>query len=273
MPACLINGIQSGQLDPTDRGLLYGDGVFRTMRVEGGQILCWPRHYLKLQHDCSALGLPCPSREMLLDEFMQLTLHQRSGVAKIIVTRGPQSGSGYVPGKHPDPTRILSIVPPPDYPQHFRTTGIQLHVCSLRLAHQPRLAGIKHLNRLENVLAAMEWSGTGCAEGLMLDESNHVIEGTRSNLFMVRKGTLLTPDLTRCGVAGVQRERIIEWANKAGIPCKTGNMTLADLADADEMFVVNSIIGVWPVHTLLDLVWTRFPISSLVQNGINHALD
>lgn len=265
----LVNGVLSDSVGADDRGLLYGDGIFRTMRVSGGKILHWPRHYRKLQQDCAGLLLPCPERRGLEAELDQLIAGQAEGVAKIVVTRG-RGARGYTPPAETAPTRILSLAPCPAFPERFYSLGIKLHVCTLRLAHQPRLAGIKHLNRLENVLAAMEWRDGDAEEGLLLDAKGNVIEGTRSNLFMVRDGALVTPDLSRCGVAGMQRERVMEWAALHGVPCRIEAFGLADLLAAEEIFMVNSMIGLWPVRAVLDRAWNQHPLSRQIQDWLNH---
>lgn len=268
----LINGSPADKISVSDRGLLYGDGVFRTLRVLDGKIRCWHRHYRKLQHDCAALGITCPEVALLFDELQQLTVQQPDGVAKIIITRGQQMARGYAPTSK-TLTRILSMTAVSHYPAHFYTQGIRLHVCQLRLGHQAQLAGIKHLNRLENVLASGEWQETDSAEGLLLDIAGNVVEGTRTNLFMVRNGELLTPDLSRCGVAGIQRDRVIEWAVEQGMPCQVAHFSLTKLLEADEVFLVNSLIGLWPVRELQGRIWHKHPISLQVQEWFNHAPD
>ena len=274
----LINGVPGNQLSAYDRGLLYGDGVFRTLRVVKGKLLHWPRHYRKLQQDCAALNISCPEATLLLDELQGLIQHQaegvaNGGVAKIIITRGAQQKRGYAPVAVVIPTRILSMMPAPNYPDAFYTHGVKLHLCGLRMAHQPRLAGIKHLNRLDNVLAAMEWDNPDIAEGVMLDFSGNVIEGTRSNLFIVQKSTLRTPDLSQCGVAGVQRERVIELAAKNGVACHIAQLTLADVLAADEVFLVNSVIGLWAVRELSTKTWSQFSQSFQIQKWLTDAPD
>ncbi len=269
----LINGLQGDQVSVYDRGLQYGDGVFRTMRVHGGRVLHWPRHYNKLQQDSAALGITCPESTLLSDELQLLIQQQPEGVAKIILTRGLQTARGYAPPSHIIPTRIVSIMPAPNYPDHFYSRGIKLRVCELRLGHQPRLAGIKHLNRLENVLAAAEWSDADIAEGVLLDILGNVIESTRSNLFLLQNGELITPDLSRCGVAGVQRDRVMEWAIKHGVPCHIEQFGLPELLAADEMFLVNSVIGLWPVRELQGRNWSQYPIFMQIQKWLNHAPD
>jgi 4-amino-4-deoxychorismate lyase len=269
----LINGVSGDQVSIHDRGLLYGDGVFRTLRVLGGCIQCWPRHYRKLQQDCVALRITCPEEALLFEELRRLIELRPDGVAKIIITRGEQTARGYAPAENMIPTRILNLTPSLDCPARNYSHGVRLRICDLRLAHQPKLAGIKHLNRLENVLAAAEWSDPDIAEGLLLDIVGNVIEGIRSNLFMVRNGELFTPNLLNCGVAGIQRERVIEWAAKHGVPCWVRQFGLAELLVADEVFLVNSVIGLWPVRELSGSNWSHHPISIQVQEWLNHAHD
>ena len=152
----LINGTPGSTINAEDRGLSYGDGVFRTLRMQAGRPVCWERQYAKLQRDCSAIKISCPSAPVLSGELQQLGKTQADGVAKIIITRGVSS-RGYAPSAQSEATRILSVTPAATYPSDYAKQGVRVHVCKLRLGHQFLLAGIKHLNRLENVLAASEW--------------------------------------------------------------------------------------------------------------------
>lgn len=270
--ATLINGVPCKTISVDDRGLLYGDGVFRTLLLRNNKILQWPRHYAKLLQDCHSLNLPCPPDVLLQNELQRLIGDVHDGVIKIIVTRG-SSQRGYTPDNHPAVTRILSMTSFHAYPEDYSKSGVRLHLCQLRLAHQPRLAGVKHLNRLENVLAATEWNDPAVAEGLLLDEFGFVIEGVRSNLFMVKNGELITPDLSRCGVAGVSRERVIDWASQQGVRCKITDVLLTDLLEADEIFLVNSVIGLWPVRELLGFHCNYHPVSHLIQDWLKNEFN
>lgn len=248
---------------------MYGDGVFRTIRILNGLLQSWPRHYNKLLRDCKALDLECPSEQILSSELSQLIQQQPDGVAKVIITRGT-SMRGYAPPSHPLVTRILTTGAAPVYPAKFSTSGVRLHICRLKLAHQPRLAGVKHLNRLENVLAAAEWNDPDIAEGLLYDEFGQVIEATRSNVFLARGGALFTPDLVSCGVAGVQRERVLEWAQQHSVPCHISRLVMDDMLAADEVFLVNSVIGLWPVREFPGFKRDHHPISMRIQNWLKH---
>ncbi len=263
----LINGIPCDTISVDDRGLLYGDGVFRTMLLRNGKLLQWSRHYAKLLKDCLTLNLPCPTQALLQQELDLLIRNAQDGAVKIIVTRG-RAQRGYAPAPHPVVTRILSINPLPVYPEAYSKFGVRLHLCQLHLAHQPRLAGAKHLNRLENVLAASEWDSPEIAEGLLLDACGNVIEGVRSNLFMVKDGELVTPDLSQCGVAGVTRERLINWAVARGMRCRITNVSLPDLLKADEIFLVNTVIGLWPVREMPGYFCEHFPVAHVIQDWL-----
>lgn len=269
----LVNGKQGNSISIRDRGLLYGDGVFRTLRALHGKAQHWPLHYQKLQHDCTALGIACPDIALLSAELDRLLTQYRDGVVKLIVTRGQathrQGARGYAPPAQATPTHLWDILPLPDYPADRDTLGIKARMCQLFLSQQPRLAGIKHLNRLENVLAAAESSDRGVAEGLLMDAEGNVIEGIRSNLFLISRGTLITPDLSRCGVAGVQRDRVMAWATQHNVPLQVRNVTLDEVMNADEVFVVNSIIGMWPVRELEQRRWTGFPVAARIRLHLN----
>lgn len=254
----LVNGVSGNLISIRDRGLLYGDGVFRTLRVSHGRPMHWPLHYQKLLNDCTALDIPCPDFDSLSAELGLLLSEHPDAVFKVIVTRG-ETARGYAPAPGAIATHIWDVTPLPVYPENRGIQGVTVRLCKLRLGHQPRTAGIKHLNRLENVLAAAEVSDV--QEGILLDTDGHVIEGVRSNLFLLSGGRLVTPDLSRCGVAGVQRDRVIDYAAKTGIPAEVRDIELDELFGADELFLTNSVFGLWPVARLEGRCWADFCFS------------
>lgn len=268
----LVNGLQTDLLNVHDRGLAYGDGVFRTLRVSRGKALCWQRHYVKLQADCQVLGLFCPNYPLLCKEINLVAAANPESVLKIIITRG-SGPRGYRVTDEMQPTRIIMAESLPDYPPSYHEHGVSLRVCDLRLSLQPRLAGIKHLNRLENVMARQEWNDVSIAEGLLLDGEGYVIGGTMTNLFMLKDNELWTPDLTRCGVAGVQRKRVLERAAASGIPSVERNILLEQLLQADEIFLTNSVIGVWQVREIGQSRWKKGVFTPKVRNWLNEPCD
>ncbi len=245
----LINGAASTQLDARDRGLHYGDGVFSTLRVRDGEAALWEQHIERLCSGCRHLGIAPPDAQRLQAEARQVCAGAVRGVLKIIITRGV-GGRGYAPLRVSAPTRIVALHPWPEVPEKNWHEGVRVRVNSLRLTRTPRLAGIKHLNRLEQVLARAEWDDATIAEGLMLDDNDQVIEATAANVFVVRGGELLTPALHECGVAGVMRAVILQLAHAAGLQARECRLRLDDVRGADEIFLTNSVIGVWPVREL-----------------------
>lgn len=269
----LVNGAPSNVIAVTDRGLMYGDGVFRTLAVRGGRPLHWQRHYARLRSDCTTLGIRCPDEAVLRAELAQATRHEPDCVARLTVTRGPGQRGYAQPSPANPTTRIVMTSAPPQYPPDFAERGVAVHLCRLRLGFQPALAGIKHLNRLENVLARAEWSDAAIAEGLLLDIEGNAIEGTMSNLFIVERGALATPDLARCGVAGVTRERIIEYAGRHGIACHVTHIGCERLLEAEEVLLVNSIIGVWQVRALMGKTWGPGTLVTRIRQWLDEEND
>lgn len=263
----LINGLSSDLISIRDRGLLYGDGVFRTLLARNGIALQRQLHLEKIRNDCAGLGIVCPAEALLSDELDGILAVHPNGLIKLIVTRG-LGARGYAPPHDMQPTHIWDISPAPEYPLEWRSNGVRMRVCDLRLSEQPRLAGIKHLNRLENVLAAAECADTEIAEGLLLNVQGSVIEGTRSNLFLLRDGCLITPRLDRCGVAGVQRDRVLSYAQEHGIAMQIREVSLAEVYSADALFLVNSVIGVWPVRALNERSWSDFSFASVLAAAL-----
>lgn len=258
-----IDGQPEGSVLPSDRGLAYGDGVFRTLRVEQGVPLQWDKHWATLNHDAQRLAIPCPAPAVWLEDIAALAAAHGDGIIKCTLTRGV-AGRGYAPPQQVQPTRIVQWSALPCYPAERRSAGVALHLCHVRLARQPLLAGIKHLNRLENVLARAEWDDPAIAEGLLLDDEGVVVEGTMSNILW-RSGALwFTPRLDRCGVAGVTRACLMKGLAAAGAPVLEVHAPLEQVLRSDEVVLCNSIIGVWPVRSLLQRRWSVFPtISSL----------
>lgn len=250
----LINGAEEEKIAVTDRGLAYGDGIYRTLAVSGGHPQCWQRHFAKLSDDCRRLNIPPPPERLLRDEVERVAGNRENGVVKVIVTRG-QGERGYALPSHVQASRIVIGGAMPGYPPENARDGIKARLCELRLSDQPLLAGIKHLNRLENVLARTEWNDPSVAEGLLLDQRGNLAEGVSSNLFLVREGKLVTPELSRCGVAGVTRERICAWALDTGMPCEIRDVALDELWRAEEVMVCNSLIGVWQIREIDGKTW------------------
>jgi len=265
----LINGEPGDSVSVHDRGFQYGDGIFETLAVANGEPLLWDGHMRRFIRGAERLGIEAPSGELLRREAGQVCGGVGRGVLKMILTRGI-SGRGYAPGAEATPTRTVGLLPWPDYPARHRTDGVSVQFCHTLITRHNILAGLKHLNRLEQILARMELRDD-CAEGLMQDETGHVIEGTMTNLFVVSRGMLLTPDLTHSGVAGVMRELVLERTPALSIDCRVAGLKREHILDADEMFLTNSLIGVWPVHRIETREYPVGPITRRIQEAVRDA--
>ncbi|GAB4264962.1 MAG: aminodeoxychorismate lyase [Methylomicrobium sp.] len=263
----LINGLAGQNIDVSDRGLQYGDGLFETIEVSDGQLVFFDRHLRRLEAGCKRLSIPFPGSDVIVSEAASLAREQAKAVLKIILTRG-HGGRGY---RQPDvviPSRIVSLHPYPDYPQALYSEGVRVRICETRLGLNPALAGIKHLNRLEQVLARAEWSDAAIHEGLMLDVDGHVIEGTMTNLFYVSKGRLYTSPVQRAGIAGIIREILIELAESNDLEVNEQFFRLDELLKADEVFVCNSVIGLWPVAMIDQKKFAVGPMTRVLSHWL-----
>ncbi|GAB4507780.1 MAG: aminodeoxychorismate lyase [Sulfuricaulis sp.] len=266
MIAALINGIPGESISMQDRGFQYGDGIFETLAVANGKPLLWDRHMRRFFHGATRLGLKVPSEELLRREGEQVCRDVARGVLKIVLTRGI-SGRGYTPAAEAEPTRAVSLLPWPDYPARHRTDGVSVQFCHNLITRHNVLAGLKHLNRLEQILARMELKND-CAEGLMQDETGHVIEGTMTNVFVVSRGVLLTPDLAHSGVEGVMRGLVLERAGVLSIDCRVSGLTRENILSADEVFLTNSLIGVWPVRRVESREYPVGAVTRRIQEAV-----
>ncbi|MEG0248644.1 MAG: aminodeoxychorismate lyase, partial [Pseudomonas sp.] len=244
-------------------------GLFETLAVKAGQPVLLDRHLQRLDEGCRRLALVA-DQALIRDELLAYAAALGDGVLKLILTRG-DSLRGYGINAGAPVRRILQGSPPATYPPAHGSSGVRLFPCATRLSEQPLLAGLKHLNRLEQVLARAEWQDADHAEGLMLDMSGRVIEGVFSNLFLVDNGQLLTADLSRCGVAGVMRAELLARAEALGLVTTVTDISLAQLQRADEVFVCNSVYGIWPVLGCGPMSWSAGPLTRKLQ-GIVRAL-
>ena len=268
----LINGQPQQTISVYDRGLQYGDGVFETMAVRAGTIPLWPYHWQRLLEGCQRLALPVPDQSQLENEWQQLAAEQDKAVIKIIYSRG-SGGRGYQYPEKVEATRIVLRYPWRDYAAENTQQGVNVRLCSTRLSANPLLAGIKHLNRLEQILARNEWQNANCVEGLMTNQQNQVIDGTMSNVFIVKNAVLMTPSLTSAGVAGVMRRLILQIAETRDLSCKIQDLTLQDINTADEMFICNSLFGIWPVKQFEQQTYAVGKLTQQLQQAVTDQIS
>lgn len=244
----------SDALADNDRGLAYGDGLFETVRVAaGGRLPLWPRHRARLLAGARRLGIPLDEAALERCLADALAGHDSAGVLKLTLTRGP-GGRGYCPPADPRPVLMGRFGPAPCWPEALRRQGLDIGLCRTVLGDDP-LAGLKHLNRLPQVLARAEVARQGWHEGLLLNGRRQPVEATAMNLFALFGDTLWTPSLARAGVAGVGRGWLLEQAALCGLTPEVRMRPLSQLRRADGVFLVNSVVGVLPVRKLAQWGW------------------
>lgn len=242
----LVNGKQAETISIRDRGFLYGDGCFETIRIVDNRAVLLAAHLERLQHACSLLSLTLDFA--LLEREIAQALASRelpSAVLKLIITRG-EGGRGYTPPPASVSSRIVQLF---DYTQPELHRGARAVLCDHRLSSNSQLAGVKHLNRLDQVLASAQIP-EGFQEGLCLDQDGQLIEGCRSNLFLGFGDELVSPDLQSCGVEGIMLNHLIAELDKSGTVVTRTSVALDRLFEASELYLCNSVFGVWGVTEL-----------------------
>lgn len=257
----LVNGEPGDQLSVRDRGFLYGQSLFETLAVSNGRAHLIDRHLQRLAKGCQALGIPYPSQLKADINTICESVRVREAadsnnkrVLRVTLSMG-RGGRGYANPAAPSTTRVLSMHDYPDHPSAYWHNGIECGVATIRLAQQPAFAGLKHGNRLEQIMARSQWpSGRDgqslWQEALMLDQAGSVIEGTQSNVFILNGNQLSTPKLDQSGIAGVMRETILSMSESLGVQAQIVSLSLPDIERAEAVFLSNSVIGVWPVRHL-----------------------
>jgi 4-amino-4-deoxychorismate lyase len=268
----LINGEPGDRIVVTDRGFTYGDGLFETIAVRDGTMRFINHHLTRLLEGAGRLGIAAPERELLTDEAAQLAAGCDYGTLKIILTRGP-GRRGYAPPVPADPLRCLGLLPGVRPARDKYIRGIAVRHCSTPIGSNPATAGLKTLGRLEQVIARAEWQDESISEGLMSTADGLVVCGTMSNLFLVQDGTLVVPDLSTCGIKGIMRSVVLDRTDQLGLERHYGDVPRAALSDADELFVTNSLIGIWPIcrietRKLAIGPVTRTLMAELAQAGV-----
>jgi len=249
-----VDFIGTDRLETADRGLTYGDGLFETLRVVGDVVPLWSRHVERLSASAARLRLPAPDTDAMLAEVRRLADGLDDAVARITFTAG-LGPRGYARPGLVSPTTVIGVGPLSLAPDGYRD-GIALRLCDSRLGDQPLLAGMKHLNRLEQVLARSEWDDARWQEGLMADLQGRIVCATAANLFAVRDGRLVTPPVDRCGVAGVARAEILARGDVGIAP-----LSMQMLLEADEVFLTSAVRGILPVRAFAGRTWQPGPIT------------
>ena len=276
-----VNGVEGGSLPAADRGTSYGHGLFETMLFSDGAVPLWQRHLGRLVSDAPILGLSISEKSLEdnLANFLQLLAQQSqsSGIIKIMVTAGT-GGRGYASPEKMAPQIICQFSPLPNNLVQLRQKGVALIQCQYALPTNPVLAGIKHLNRLDQVLAAAELKQQGApyTDGVMFSHDSNLIETTCANIFIkTPEMGWLTPQLDQSGVLGVMRGLLLERLfNQSGLNVKECRINPQQLASASEIFICSSIRGLIPVTDIKDLGhWSIGPETKLLQSALFDLYD
>lgn len=269
----LVNGLMTESISIRDRGLAYGDGLFETIKVSRGHAEFLSLHIDRLLKSSASMQLGVDGL-LLQKEVAQVLagMGDKSGVLKIMITRG-YSGRGYRSAPNIEGNRIVLFESGlPDYANNEKH-GVHTMLCDQRLSWNAKSAGHKHLSRLENVQARSEWSCDHIAEGLMMDQSHKLIEGTMSNIYLVRNNIIQTPSLKRCGVDGIIRRVVVtQIAPALNLQVAISDFSVSDIYQADEMFLSNSVIGIWPVIAVGCHHKSIGPITRSLQHGLANEL-
>ena len=264
----LVNGIETQQTSVTSRGLLYGQSVFETIAIVSGKPRLLDLHLERLQQGCERLLIPIDLELLESEVWLSLVGLSDSENAVLRVTvMMDEGGRGYKNPDNPSSSRVLALHPYPVYVDHQEADGILLGLSDVQLATQPLLAGIKHSNRLEQVLARSRWQ-QNWHEALLLDDREDVVEATHSNVFIRKNGLMSTPSLDRCGVAGVMRAYVIGELKELGYLVQTVRLSVQEISEADEVFLSNSLIGVWSVREFQEKTYSDFSTANSLRERL-----
>lgn len=254
-----VDFIDGGSLSPADRGFTYGDGLFETLRVREGRVPLWSHHRNRLRDSCARLHMSVPDEGRLFAEVIRLCDGFDDAVVRVTLSRGVGE-RGYALPASPRQTLVVAASPL-SLDACAYAEGIAVRLCETRHGEQPLLAGMKHLNRLEQVLARAEWSDTFRGEGLMRDLGGDLVSATAANLFAVFDGQVVTPAVDRCGVAGVARAEVMACREVA-----VDAIPLSRLVIADEVFLTSAVRGILPVRAFAGRTWSPGPVARALQS-------
>jgi len=247
----LINGVEQDSLAANDRSIQFGDGCFTTARIRNGNLPFFEQHLRRLQDTCRALMIPFVDTTMLAHEMQSLAQKHCDGVLKVIITRG-SGGRGYSPSACQTPVRILSVSPAPAHYPRWQQQGITLALSPVHLGRNSALAGLKHLNRLEQVLIRAHLEQTGADEALVLDSEGWVTECCAANLFWRAGDTVFTPRLDHAGVRGIMRQHCLTLLAQSRYRVVEINAREDAVRQADEVLICNTLMPVIPVNQFAD---------------------
>jgi len=276
-PLTLVNGEAGGDVTALDRGLHFGDGVFETIACLHHRPRFLALHLERLMHGCRVLGFAPPPAQLLRAEVERLALSEERSIVKLIVTRGAAIARGYAVSGREQATRLSIRYPWPVEDPIPWQQGVSVRIAATRLGENPALAGLKHCNRLEQILARNEPGDAEAAEALLLSRSGKLVSGTMTNVFLVdgppHAPRLRTPAIDLCGVRGVMRRVLLREAAAAGVTAREADLWPADIAAASEIFLTNARVGIWPVRRIEQRTLTPGPLTRRLQELLQPLLE
>jgi len=249
-PPALVDGLPATGIDVLDRGLHYGDGLFETIACRAGHARFLELHLQRLREGCARLRIHLSDPAALRAQLESRAAAQPDCILKLIVTRGSATARGYGPQGDELGRSILLQYPWTAEDPSLWEEGIAVRTALGRLGENPALAGLKHLNRLEQVLIRAEWTDPAIREALVFSRSGWLVSGTMSNVFLVRDDQLMTPAITTAGIRGVMRRVVMREAQRGGLTVAEAAVDAAAVASAQEILLTIARIGIWPVRSL-----------------------
>ncbi len=260
-----LNGIHQAPLSVEERALHYGDGLFETIAFVNQSPVLWNAHMDRLARGCRVLGIPCPSGQQLLSEASILLPEEAFSLLKIVLSRGID-GRGYRPSEQIAMNRYLLAY---KIDPLWRSNPIETRVCSMPWSVNSRLAGLKTLNRLDQVLAQAECKTFQIDEGVMTDGNGHLISGTKSNLFLIEANTLVTPKLNQAGIAGTLRDFLLQEASCFGYKSEVCDISIERMKTADAAFFTNSVMGLLPIKSFEEVAYVESSKLKALQKQVH----
>ncbi len=266
-----VNGKPDCQVNPLERGLAYGDGLFATMRFSGGEVLFLRAHLQRLTQGAKRLGFDWCASDSLISQITHLALTRGDGCIKLLLGRGV-GGRGYAAPTSGSITEIVSLHAIPSHYSQWQNTGVSLKSSEVKLAQQPLLAGIKHLNRLEQVLIKSKKLPSGFEDWLVMDQKRNVIESSMANLFLVDGNNVITPSIALAGVAGVMREQVIYALIARGFDLHIHDVSYQQLSQFEHGFITNSLFGLVDINRIDNLTYARSSFTHSIRHSLHLTL-
>jgi len=262
----LVDGQPCAVVPADDRAFLYGESLFETVAFRDRQAPLWPRHMTRLARGCRALALNMPRPEQLLAECRKILPASGPAIVRITISAG-SGGRGYWPATEPRERRIVQCRAWPTDIHRQRRCGLRLRISSHRLESGQVAAGLKHGNRLVQVMAARECARSGHDEAVLLDAAGCIVEAISSNLLLVMDDQLFThPEPAVSGVG-------LGWLiDQAGIDIRRQALAVEDLVRCSEVLVINSVAGVRAAIGVDDDRFTPGPMGRHLQALWNEQL-